>query len=136
MFNLRWFEVFSCHFLELQAIWGLLRNRYISKLLNHVQALRFPSEMFAIFISTGENDSATVSHMLKFISGLEQVPPLGLPNKITVKLKYFCSANCPCWPTASTCGPSITFPLHYDTYDPFCESMSSALIESCGFGFF
>ena len=51
--------------------------------------------MFAIFISTGENDSATVSHMLKFISGLE-VPPLGLPNKITVKLKYFCSANCPC----------------------------------------
>ena len=52
--------------------------------------------MFAIFISTGENDSATVSHMLKFISGLEQVPPLGLPNKIAVKLKYFCSANCPC----------------------------------------
>ena len=50
--------------------------------------------MFAIFISTGENDSATVSHMLKFISGLEQVPPL--PSKITVKLKYFCSANCPC----------------------------------------
>ena len=97
--------------------------------------LRFPSEMFAIFISTGENDSATVSHMLKFIGGLEQVPPLGLPNQITVKLKYFCSANCPCWPTASTCGPSITFPLHYDTYDAFCESMSSALIESCGFGF-
>lgn len=53
----------------------------------------FPSEILAIFISTGENGSVTVGQMLKFISGLEQVPPLGLPNKITVKFKYFCSAD-------------------------------------------
>ena len=97
--------------------------------------LMFPSEILAIFISTGENGSVTVGQMLKFISGLEQVPPLGLPNKITVKFKYFCSDNCRCRPTASTCDPSITFPLHYESYDVFCESMSSALVEGCGFGF-
>lgn len=96
---------------------------------------RFLSEMFIILISTGENDSIAVSQILKFISGLEQVPPLGLPDKITVKFKYFCNANCQCRPTASTCDPSITFPLHYDTYDAFCQSMSSALVEGCGFGF-
>lgn len=58
-----------------------------------------------------------------------------MPQKITVKFKYFCNANCQCQPTASTCDPSITFPLHYDTYYAFCQSMSSALVEGCGFGF-
>ena len=91
--------------------------------------------MFTISISTGENGSVTVSQMQKFINGLKQVPPLGLLDKITVKLKYFCSANCHCQPTASTCDPSITFPLHYDTYDAFCKSISSTLVEGCGFGF-
>ena len=43
--------------------------------------------MFTISISTGENGSATVSQMQKFINGLKQVPPLGLLDKITVKLK-------------------------------------------------
>ena len=91
--------------------------------------------MFKIFISNGENGSATVSQMLKFISGLERVWPLGLPDKITIKFKYICNASCWCQPKASTCDPSITFPLHYDTYDAFCESMSFALVEGCGLGF-
>lgn len=91
--------------------------------------------MFIIVISTRENGSIAVSQMLTFISGLEQVPPLGLPDKITIKFKYFSSAHCQCRLTASTCDPSITFPLHYDTYDAFCQSMSSALVEGCGFGF-
>lgn len=103
--------------------------------LSCFEVLRFFSEIFIIFISTGENGSIAISQMLKFISGLEQVPPLGLPDKITIKFKYFYNANCQCRPTASTCDPSITFPLHYDTYDAFCHSMSSALVEGCGFGF-
>ena len=68
------------------------------------------------FISTGDTGTVRVSQMLKFITGLEQVPPLGLPDQIIVKFKYFCSANCQCRPTASTCDSSITFPLHYDNY--------------------
>ena len=83
----------------------------------------------------GENGSIAVIQMLKFISGLEQVPPLGLPDTITIKFKYFWNANCQCWPTASTCNPSITCPLHDDTYDAFCQSMSFALVKSCEFGF-
>lgn len=89
----------------------------------------FCSEIFILLLSTGENGSVAISKMLKFISGLEQVPPLGLPGTITIKFKYFCNPNCHCRPTASTCDPSITFPLHYDTYDAFCQSMSSALVE-------
>ena len=73
--------------------------------------------------------------MLKFINGLEQVPPLGLPDKITIKFKYFCDCDSQCGRTASTCDPSITFPVHYDTYDAFYQSMSSALVEGSGFGF-
>lgn len=86
--------------------------------------------------SVSTDDWIPKVHNEKYKGAIEEVK-MGIKKspKITVKLKYFCSANCHCQPTASTCDPSITFPLHYDTYDAFCKSISSTLVEGCGFGF-
>lgn len=77
----------------------------------------------------------TLRELHKFISGVESIPPLGLPDRITVKFRHGCQLHCKCRPTASTCDPSITLPVHYSDANDFRESMLSALTEGYGFGF-
>ncbi|CAB4032540.1 G2 M phase-specific E3 ubiquitin- ligase-like [Paramuricea clavata] len=82
-----------------------------------------------------ENTATTLSKLYRFITGTSTVPPCGLPKDITVKFKHDCDDKCRCRPTASTCNISFTLPLHYANYLDFKECVSSALVETYGFGF-
>ena len=61
--------------------------------------------------------------------------PLGLEKNITIKFKHGCKTGCRCRPTAATCDPSITFPIHFEDAKDFEAVMDGALAESSGFGF-
>ncbi|XP_028390714.1 uncharacterized protein LOC114515623 [Dendronephthya gigantea] len=76
-----------------------------------------------------------LSALYKFITGAQTVTPLGMEKHITIKFKHGCEAGCRCRPTASTCDPSLTFPVHIDDSKQFTELMDAALAESAGFGF-
>ncbi|XP_046856540.1 G2/M phase-specific E3 ubiquitin-protein ligase-like isoform X1 [Xenia sp. Carnegie-2017] len=84
----------------------------------------------------GTHATNTLYMLHKFITGCEQLPPLGLPKPITVKFKHGCTERCKCRSTASTCDLSITLPVHYrDSYNQLKEAIDSALIEGNGFRF-
>lgn len=72
--------------------------------------------------------------LYKFITSSDSLTPLGLERVITVHFKHFCTSDCKCRPTASTCDPSINLPVHYRDMPAFEEVMTSALEEGLGFG--
>ena len=51
-----------------------------------------------------------------------------------VHFNHWCTSDCKCRPTASTCDPSISLPVHYKDMPAFEEVMTSALDEGLGFG--
>ena len=53
---------------------------------------------------------------------------------IIVHFTHFCTSDCKCRPTASTCDPSINLPVHYRDMPAFEEVRTSALEEGLGFG--
>jgi hypothetical protein len=85
-----------------------------------------------LFSDTSGSNKFCMLH--KFITGSEQIPPLGLPKQICVKFKHGCQEGCRCRPTASTCDISITLAVHYENYSQLKEYLQSALIEGYGLG--
>jgi hypothetical protein len=77
----------------------------------------------------------SVFMVYQFITGTKRVTPLGLEKNITIKFKHGCKPGCRCRPTASTCDPSITLPIHFENAKDFEEIMDSALEGSSVFGF-
>ena len=80
-------------------------------------------------------DGDDLSTLYQFITGAKRVTPLGLEKNITIKFKHGCKTGCRCRPTAATCDPSITFPIHFEDAKDFEAVMDGALAESSGFGF-
>ena len=79
-------------------------------------------------------DQDVLAKLLKFITGTNSIPPLGLPKEIIVKFKHGCLAECKCRATTSTCDLSITFPVHYSGAEEFKKYLDSALEEGIGLG--
>lgn len=75
-----------------------------------------------------------LAKLYKFITGSDCITPLGLERTITVHFNHWCTSDCKCRPTASTCDPSINLPVHYKDMPAFEEVMTSALDEGLGFG--
>ena len=86
--------------------------------------------MFSFLVNVG----LTVGDIFKFITGSKSLPPLGLPNKLTVLFKHDCVKDCRCRPTASTCALSMTIPVHIKTDEEMLEMILSAVKEGLGFG--
>ena len=63
--------------------------------------------------------SSGLSRLYCFIAGSKTVTPLGAEKHIILKFKHGCPAQCKCRPTAATCDPSITFPMHYNDSKDF-----------------
>jgi hypothetical protein len=77
----------------------------------------------------------TVGDLLKFITGVRKIPPLGLPKKITVYFIHECHDDrCKCRPKASTCDLHLRLPVHYQTSEGMTSAWVSALKECKGFG--
>ena len=75
-----------------------------------------------------------LSRLFRFITGTNTVTPLGAEKHILLKFKHDCPAQCKCRPTAATCDPSITFPMHYSDTNDFENAIDTALKEYSGFG--
>ena len=75
-----------------------------------------------------------LSKLYKFITGTSRFTPLGMDRMITIRFKHGCPTSCNCRPTASTCEPSLTLPVHKHDLQSFEEVMASALKEGVGFG--
>ena len=86
--------------------------------------------MFSFLVNVG----LTVGDIFKFITGSKSLPPLGLPNKLTVLFKHDCVKDRRCRPTASTCALSMTIPVHIKTDEEMLEMILSAVKEGLGFG--
>lgn len=85
-------------------------------------------------IAHAEIAEVTLKDFLKFVTGTNQMPPLGLPKKISVSFLHGCPPSCKCRPTASTCSLTFTLPIHADSAADKQELLISALTECYGFG--
>ena len=70
--------------------------------------------------------SVTLSTVLSFVTGAEEIPPLGFPHNATLG---FSETNS--YPTASTCAIQLTLPFKYATYEDFRKN---AMMNHGGFG--
>ncbi|CAB3988304.1 G2 M phase-specific E3 ubiquitin- ligase-like [Paramuricea clavata] len=77
----------------------------------------------------------TLKDFLKFVTGTNQIPPLGFPKNISVGFQHGCLPSCKCRPKASTCSLTLTLPIHADSSAAMQELLISALTECYGFGY-
>ena len=76
----------------------------------------------------------SVQHILKWLTGAKNIPPLGFSKKIQCQFLHGCPAGCKCKPTTSTCDLALTLPVYLNTEDDMKEIMYSALIDCLDFG--
>ena len=86
--------------------------------------------MSSISFILGEQVKMTVERVYKIVTGCTTIPPLGLPEQISIAFKHSCN----CLPTTSTCALEITLPTHIQSFEKMKEAMISALIDGQGFG--
>lgn len=76
---------------------------------------------------------------MKFLTGCETVPPLGIPTKqFKVYFKHECQPSdegkpCACLPQVSTCAFWVKLPIHISDEDNMCQSFVKAVKEGVGF---
>ena len=70
--------------------------------------------------------------VLKFVTGTNVIPPLGLPMKITVQFVHGCRADCQCRPSASTCALQLRLPVHIQDSSVIIDMLSKAVVEGAG----
>ena len=80
-----------------------------------------------------------MEQLLMFITGTNQIPPVGFENKISVKFKHDCDAvssntKCKCRPTTSTCALQLIIPIHIDSSEECIELFIDAIKNGQGFG--
>ena len=73
--------------------------------------------------------SVTLSTVLSFVTGAEEIPPLGFPHNATLG---FSETNP--YPTASTCAIQLTLPSKYAMYEDFRKYVLYAMVNHGGFG--
>ena len=70
-----------------------------------------------------------LSTVLSFVTGAEEIPPLGFPHDATLG---FSETNP--YPTASTCAIQFTLPSKYSVYEYFRQYILYAMVNHGGFG--
>ena len=71
------------------------------------------------------------SHILAFVTGSWEIPPMGFPLRPTIT---FISDETSIFPTASTCSLTLRLPLVLTSYDIFKEKVTTAFLNTVGFG--
>ena len=88
-----------------------------------------------MFYFLGKTENATLSEVLKFVSGSSSIPPLGY--HLAIEFKHGC-VNIPrpfcCKPTVSTCNLTAFLPVHYNTSEKMLQALTHAVKMSKGLG--
>ena len=79
-----------------------------------------------------ENATLKPGQLLKFVTGTNVIPPLGLPMKITVQFVHGCRADCQCRPSAATCALQLRLPVHIRDSSVMIDMLSKAVVEGAG----
>ena len=103
---------------------------HYSKTYRQNEKYKFIASQLFFFIDMNSG----LSRLYRFITASKTVTPLGAEKHIILKFKHGCPAQCKCRPTAATCDPSITFPMHYNDTKDFEQALDTALEEYSGFG--
>lgn len=75
---------------------------------------------------------------MKYLTGSERIPPLGLPPCINIEFKHNCKPSkegtvCNCLPVVSTCAMRITLPVHIKTDECMVDKFTFAIEDGPGF---
>lgn len=101
-------------------------NDMCSKLMDY----KYFSTMYVLCLL--ENAKLKPEQVLKFVTGTEVIPPLGLPTKMKLQFVHGCQAGCRCRPSASTCALQLRLPVHYTESGQMVDALSNAIIEGAG----
>ena len=76
---------------------------------------------------------------MKFITGSEKIPLVGLPAAIIVLSKHDCrlgsnGSHCQCLPVVSTCAIFVKLPVHIITGVQMKDFFEMAIYNEIGFG--
>lgn len=88
--------------------------------------------MLCVVFSTEGCSKVTLSDLLRFVTGADTVPPLGIASPITVDFYSMTSARH--YPTASTCDLRLWLPRGVDDANTLQELLEEAILGSHGFG--
>ncbi|XP_078490016.1 ubiquitin-protein ligase E3C-like [Ciona intestinalis] len=77
--------------------------------------------------------------LMKFLTGSSTLPPLGLPNDLSISFLHGCrlspgGTKCRCLPTVSTCAISVVLPVHIETQEEMLNVFQCAITCEIGFG--
>ena len=83
--------------------------------------------------------SVKAAQLLKFVTGSEKIPLVGLPSAIRVLFKCVCRVgsngnHCRCLLVGSTCAIFIKLPVHIITEVQMRDSFEMAINNEIGFG--
>lgn len=93
---------------------GLLNSIIIIGVEHEDTPVKSKSSIVIIIIILFVTLSVTLSTVLSFVTGAEEIPPLGFPHDATLHP----------YPTASTCAIQLTVPSKYTTYEDFRKNMN------------
>ena len=71
---------------------------------------------------------------MKYLTGSEKIPALGLPPQITVTFKHDCRNSYKCFPIVSTSSLTLDIPARIRDEETMLEVFERALKEDVGFG--
>lgn len=80
--------------------------------------------------------AVTLEKILIFVSGVEQIPPLGFPQRPQIQFLHtpLEDSTWRRYPEANTCSIILRLPIHA-TFENFVEYMESGILQSPTFGF-
>ena len=96
----------------------------------HLQVKEYTYIICSSILFFAKGSLCTLSDVCVFFSGANQPPPMGFPEKPTLKLLHDGSP----FPTSSTCSLILRLPTLHSTYATFKEAMVLGIHGNDGFG--
>lgn len=115
---------------------GLIRFNFIHF---KVDVVSLGWQLFKNFVgnqySRLDDADPEIENLIQLITGSPSIPPLGLPDDISIIFKHGCiNADCKCLPTVGTCNLQLCVPVHITSEDEMKEALSRAVKEGYCFG--
>ena len=89
---------------------------------------------FSFDIFTAGSSDVTLTQMLQFWTGSDDIPPCDFPNDLTIEFYSYENERDNRLPSASTCSLTLWLPRGIESQDKMQEVLAMAVCGSCGFG--
>ena len=116
------------HFSRLNSLQHVVYSTY-----SKCSCANYSFHFFSVHARISEAPDMKLKHVLKFMTGSDQIPPLGFPSLIKIHFLQGCNPGRKCRPTSSTCFLTLSLPVHTCNSDELGELLISAVNDCCGF---